>query len=123
MTKDAAVAFGDDAEMDDLFVGEIKPQIGCLDRVDIPDEVGDAYVRRRQFFTITVAAMQPAYRRLIPAGGDQVTRKFRNRSERVVIDFASRHIRDIFIQQLHHLPGHPRFCLPAQTQEQDIVPR
>src|SRR6185437_10420776 len=60
--EDAAVAFWDDTEMDHLFIGEGEPQIGSLDWIDVSDEVGYADVRRRQLFSIPLAAMQPADR-------------------------------------------------------------
>src|SRR6185437_5458053 len=76
--EDAAVAFGDDAKVDHLLIGEVEPQVGGLNGVDVPDEVGHAHIGCRQLLAIAFAAMQPANGGVIAFLGDQRPCKFRD---------------------------------------------
>ena len=57
--KDAAVAFGDDAVMNDALVGKAEPQVGGLDGIYVANQVGHANVGGGQLFAITLAAAEP----------------------------------------------------------------
>ena len=41
------------------FVGKAQAKIGCLNGIDVADQIGNTYIRRGQFFAVPLAAVQP----------------------------------------------------------------
>ena len=94
-----------------------------LDGVDIADHVGNGHVGRGQLFHVALAAREPRDRRCVSLLRDQVAAAAANGPVRIVVDFAPFHVGRRFIQQRSQQPDQPRFGLPAQAEQNEIVAR
>ena len=81
------------------------------------EEIGNTDIGRCKFFTITIITSQPTDRCCIAFFFKNIFCKFRDRTKGIIIHFTPGNIRNEFIQQTDHLPGHSCFCLSAQTEK------
>ncbi|MBZ4190954.1 YgiT-type zinc finger protein [Niabella beijingensis] len=96
-------------------------EIGCFYGVDIADKIRHTYIRGGQLFTIALVPAQPCNRCGTSLFSDQVPCILGDGIEGVVVQIASFHHGDVFIQQGDHLAGHPCLGLSAQSQEKDVM--
>jgi len=121
--KNRSVRAGDEAKVYHALIAVGQLEGSGFDRVYIADEVGHAHIRRCQLLDIAVMAVQPFDRRIVAHVSDEVLGKAGERLQRIIVEFAARHYRHVFVQQLHNAAGQPRFGLPAQAQQQHAVAR
>ena len=104
------------------FIGQMPP-LRNLDGVDLPNQVGNGNVRRRQLFRIPRLPLQPGNGRIVPLLGHNAPPVRAERMIRIIIQLAARDNRNPLVQQVHHLPNQPRLRLPPFPQQDDVLPR
>src|SRR5438876_945782 len=80
--ENPAIGTRDQAIVHRRFIRKIPP-FGMFHQVDLPDQIRDGDIRRRQFFLIPIAAMRPLNFRIIRLLGDDALSHFRGRGDRV----------------------------------------
>jgi hypothetical protein len=109
-----------EAVVDGQLVGEIAP-LGHLDGIDLADEVGDGDVGRRQLLAVAAVARDPHHAGGLALLGHQLTAGLADRGERVVVDLAAGHRRQLLVEQPDQHPGDPRLGLTALAAEDEIL--
>jgi hypothetical protein len=89
----------------------------------VADEVRDGHVRRGELFDEALVAAHPGDRRVVAGGRQQLTRELRDRTERGVVDLAPGDDRHGVVEQRRERPQDARFRLPAQAEQDEVVPR
>src|SRR2546427_3214755 len=121
--KDASVRPGQQAVMHRQLVRQLQARTCRLDRIDVANHVGNRDVRRRELLDVPHVAPQPRDRRAVALFRDARAARSADRVERVVVDFASRHHRDLFVEQGDQGTQQPRFRLTPQAEQDEIVLR
>ena len=94
---------------------------GDLDRIDLPDEVGDGDVRRRQLLGVAAVARQPVDGRRLAIALDDGAGGRADRCGRVVVQLAAADDRQPRVEKADQQPRHPRLGLPALAEEDEVV--
>ena len=94
-----------------------------LDGINVANQVGDRYVRRRELLNEALVPAEPRQGRSIAAFRQQLSGVLRNRGEWIVIDFAAGHDGYPFIQQPRQLPQNTAFGLASEAQEDEVMAR
>ncbi len=111
------------AEVHRQLVREQVPAARRLDRVHVPDDVGDRHVRRGELLHVARVARQPRNRRVVAPLGEQLAAELRNGVERVVVHLAPRQDGDLLVEQQHEVPQDAALGLPAEPEQDEVVPR
>ena len=98
--EDAAIGARQQAVVHRQLVGEVQAGLRRLDRIDVADHVGDRHVRRRQLLDVARLARQPGDRQVVAFGGDAGAARGAERRQRVVVDLAAGHDRDLLVEQI-----------------------
>src|SRR5581483_4494459 len=119
--EDAAVRARQQPVMDRQLVRQVAP-LGDLDRIDLPDEVGDSDVGRRELLAVAAVARQPGdlsevvvLRNLLPA-------RLADRLVGIVVDVAAGDDRGLLVQQVDQRAREARLCLAALAEENHVLP-
>ena len=120
--EDAPVGTRDEAEVDGLRVAE-RASLRHLDRVDVADQVADARVGGGELLAVPVAGVPPGDRRLVAFGRKPRAARAADRIERVVVDLAARHGRDVLVEQRDERAQQARLRLAAQAEQDEVVLR
>ena len=118
--EDAAVDPGHQAEVNGQLVAQVA-SLGDLDRVDLPDEVGDGDVGRRELFRVPVLARQPLDRRAVAALGEDRAAFGGDRAERVFGDFRPVDHRRFVVEQRGQATYDARLRLAPFAEEDDVL--
>jgi len=114
------VAPGDQPIVHRRFIRQVS-SLRMLHQVDLPDQIRDGDVRRRQLLVIPVFPVHPFHRRVVSLLRHDPPPRFRPRLQRIVVDLRAPQHRNPLVQQHRQHPQNPRFRLPAQPQKQQIV--
>ena len=74
-------------------------------------------------FDVARIARQPGNRRLVAFGRQPRAAGAADRAERVVVDLAARHHRDLVVEQRDQRAQQARLRLAAQAEQDEVVPR
>src|SRR5215813_9541591 len=96
---------------------------GGLDRIDVADQIGNRYIRGRQFFNVAFVGGEPGDRRGIFFARDQLTATPADRRVGVVVNLASRNIRRLRIEQAGKRTQDAALRLSAQSQQDKVMTR
>ena len=121
--EDAAVGTRQEAVMNRELVGQLQPAARRLDRIDVAEHVGDRHVWRRELFDVARVARQPRDIGVVAFGRDPHAARRADRIERIVMDLASRHDRQMLVEQRRQRAQNPALGLPAQAEQDEVVPR
>ena len=99
------------------------PAAGRLDRVHVPDDVGDGHVGRGQFFHVALVPREPGDGRTVSLFFQQEPPVFGDGLERVVVDLATGEHGNFFVQQRHQRAENTALRLAAQSQQDEVVAR
>src|SRR6185503_13945789 len=121
--EDAAVGARQQAVVHGQLVGEVEPGRGCLDRIDVADHVGDGDVGRGELLDVPILAAQPADAQGVALGGDAGAARGAQRRQRVVVDLAAGHDRNLLVQQIDQAAQDAALRLAAQAEQDEVVPR
>jgi hypothetical protein len=105
------------------LIGQIQAGLSGLDRVDVAHHVGDCHVRRRQLFYEARLARQPGHRQAVAFLRDARPARGAQRRQRVVVNLAAGHDRNLFVEQVDQAAKNPALGLAAQAEQDEIVPR
>ena len=108
--------------MDGQLAGQVVPAAGGPDGVHVPQDVGDGHVRGGEFLHVAPLAGEEGDGGGVPLGRDPLAAGPADRGVGVVVDLAPLHHRDLLVQQSHQAPQDPAFRLPAQPQQDQMVP-
>ena len=117
---DAAVAAGDEAEVDRLRVAE-HAALGDLHRVDVADEVRDARVRRGELLDVALLAVPPDDRQVVAELVRPADARGRDRLVGVLADLGAVDHRRPLVEQADERAQHPGLALPAFAEQHDVV--
>ena len=117
---DAPVGPRDHPVVDRELVGQV-PALGHPDRVDVPDQVGHARVRRRELLRVPVLATDPADRRRVPVLGDEGAAGGADRVVRMVVDLAPGDRGRLLVQELDDLADQAGLGLPPLAEHHEVV--
>ncbi len=117
--EDAPVGARNQPVVDGQLIGQVAP-LGDLDRIDLAYQVGHRDVRRRQLLGVAFVARHPLYGRAVAVLLDALLAGRADGSERVAVQLAARHHRNLVVQQRHQAADEPRLRL-APLAEQDYV--
>ena len=120
--KNSAVGAGQQSVMHGEFVGKIAPSTRGFDGVHVADNVGDGHVGRGQFFDEAVFATKPGNRGVIALLGDKVAAGAADGMQRMVMNFASRDVRNLLLEEIDQSPKNTALRLPAEAEKDEIVP-
>ncbi len=120
--EDAPVGARDDAEVDDLGVGEGELAGGRLDRVDVAQQVGDRHVGRGELLVVALLAVSHSIGRVVARFRDQALAAGRDGRERVVVELGAGEDRDLRVEQGDEGAQDARLRLAAQAEEDEVVP-
>ena len=109
--------------MDSQLVGKISSAACGLDGVHVADHVGNRHVGRGKFFHESLLAAKPRYRRGIAFRRDSFPAGAANRKIGIVVNLAAGHDRNLRIEKSHQAAQNPRLCLPAQAEQNEMMPR
>ncbi len=90
--------------------------------IDIADHVGDGHVRRGQLLDVALVAMQPRDGRLVALFRDQVAAAAADGPVRIIVNLAAGDVGRPFVEQRGQHADQARFGLPAQAQQNEIMP-
>ncbi len=94
-----------------------------LDGIDVADHVRDGHVRRCQLLDVTVRPRQPGDGRVVALLLHQRPALAANRVVGIVANLAPGDVRHRFVQQRGQQADDARLGLPAQPQQNEVVPR
>ena len=120
--EDPAVGARQQSEVHGQLVGQEVPAARGLDRVHIPDDVRDGDVRCGELLHVAGVAWQPRDGCPVAPLGYQFAPELRDRRERIVVHLAPLQNRNLFIEQGDELPEDTALGLPAQPEQDEIVP-
>src|SRR4029450_9220243 len=95
--EDAPIGARHQAVVNRFLVGEVAA-LGDLDRVDFADQIGDGDIGGRQRFTVGQIASDPLERQCVAQLGRFFAADAADRVVRVVVDLATLHNRNSFIE-------------------------
>ncbi len=121
--EDAAVRARQQAVVHRQLVGEVQARLRRLDRIDVADHVGDRDVGRRQLLDESRLARQPADRHPVAFLRDAGAARAADRRQRIVVDLAARHDRDLLVEQIDQTAKDPALRLTAETEQDEVVSR
>ncbi len=119
--EDAAIGARQQAEMHRELVRQEMPAPRRLDRIDVPNDVGDRHVRGRELLDEPELARQPGDRRRVAVLGDQLPPVFGDRIEGIIVDLAARDDRNLLVEQRDELAQDTALRLTAQAEQNEIV--
>ena len=94
-----------------------------FDRVNVADDVGHGDIGRRKFFDEARVALNPRDGRLVAVALNRLPPVGRDRMKRIVVDFGTRDDGNPFVEQVGQLTDDAALGLPAQAEQDQIVPR
>ena len=121
--EDAAVCPRQQAVVHRQVVAKLQPAARSLDRIDVAEHVGDRHVRSSQLLDVALLARAPGDRQVVALGGGTCAALRADRGQRVVVNLAARHNGDRRVQQIDEAAQDARLCLPAQSEQDEIVLR
>ncbi len=119
---DAAVAAGDQPEVDRLGVTEAST-LGHPHRVDVTDEVRDARVGGGELLGIPLGAVPPLDGQGVAQLCGPAPRLDGDGFERVLTELGAGENRRPLVEQAHEAPQEPGLPLPPLAEENDVVAR
>ena len=105
------------------LVGQVQAGLRRLDRIDVADHVGDRHVGRRELLDVARLARQPGDRQRVAFGRDARAARGAERRQRVVVDLAARHDRDLLVEQIDEPAQDAALRLAAQAEQDEVVAR
>ena len=117
---DPAVRARDQPVVDRQVVRQVAA-LGDLDRVDLPDEIGDRDVGGRQLLGIAPVARQPVDRRRVTVLLEHRAAGRADRREGIVVELAAAQDGKPRVEKLDELAGHARLRLAALAEEHDVL--
>ena len=120
MAKMPRFVRGTRPEVDGLLVGEVAP-LGDLDGIDLPDQVGDRDVGRRELLTVAGVPADPRDRQLVAEFLGAATAGAADRLKRVVVDLAAVDDGDGFVEQTDEAADQTALRLTALAEEHHVV--
>ena len=100
-----------------------EPGLRGLDRIDVADHVGDRDVGRRELLDEARLARQPGDRHLVALPRDARAAGGADRRERIVVDLAAGHDRNLLVEQVDQRAQDPALRLAAQAEQDEVVAR
>ena len=119
--EDPAVRARQQAVVHRELAREVEAPAGGADGVDVPDDVGDRHVRRRELLDVALPGLEPADRRLVAPLGDEVAAALAQRGERVVVDLAARDDGHLGVEECRESAEDAALRLPAQAEQDHVV--
>ncbi len=120
--EDSAVGPRQESVVDRQLVREIAT-LGHLDGVDLADQIRDRDVWSRQLLAVAPVALDPFDGNAVAITRDQVETAAADRGKRMVVDLTARDGRDMRVEKADQRAHDPALCLPALTEEDDVVAR
>lgn len=118
--EDAAVRAGNEAEVHDVFVGEVT-SFGVFDEVDFSYEVGNGDVGGGEFFVVAVVTFDPFDGGFVAVDGELVFGVFGEGVERIVVDVGARDDGEVFVEEAGEHAEDAGLALPSQAEEEHVV--
>src|SRR4051794_39613643 len=109
--------------MDGQFVTDIVATPRSLDRIDVPDHVGDRNVRRGELFHISFVPAEIVYGSLFSHFSHLLPAILTQRPIRIVPDFRALDKGQIVVEQSRQKPDELCFRLSAEAEKYEIMPR
>ncbi len=119
--ENAAVGAGQKSVVDGQLTRDVVTAAGRFDGIDVADHVGDGDIGCGEFLHVAVIAREPRDGGFIALFGDQVAAAAADGMVGVVANFAARNERELVVQQVGQHTDDPRFCLPAKTEQNEVV--
>ena len=122
--EDAAVGARQQAIVHRQFAAKFVAAARRFDGIDVADQVGNRHIGCRQLFHVAFFRREIRNRRLRrPAARSSSRQRPADRRVRIVVNFASGDIWHLRIEQRGQRAQDAAFRLPAQSQQNEIVPR
>ncbi len=121
--EDAAVGAGQQAVVHGELGAELVAGARGLDGVDIADEVGDGDVGRGELFDVALDGRHPGDGRVVAERGDEVARKFAQRSVGVVAELGAGDVGRVGVEQRGERAQDAGLGLAAQAEQDEVVAR
>ncbi len=121
--EDAAVRARQQPVVHRQLVAEAQAGARRLDRIDVADHVGDRHVRGCELLDVAVLARQPRDRQRVSLGPHARAARAADGRERVIVDLAARHHRNLGIEQIGERPEQPALGLAAEAEQDEVVAR
>ena len=118
--EDAAVGAGNHSVVDHQLVGQVMP-LGHLDGVDLTDEIGNGYIRSRQFFRVTVLSRDPFQKGFSAHLRNLVAADLADGVVGIIVDLATGDLGNGFVEQIRHTTNDTGLGLPAFAQQYDVL--
>src|SRR5271166_2699848 len=109
--------------MHGVLTAQFVAALGSFNGIDVADEIGDRYIRRRQLLDVALLRCEIRNRSLVRIVGQQLAAAAAYRRERVVVNFAAPQVREVRIKKAGERTQDAAFRLSAQSEENEVVPR
>src|SRR5262249_37916136 len=115
--EDAAVRTWQQAVMDAQLTADRMSSLCRLDRIDIPDDVGNGHVRCSQFFDIAFVPTPILDRCFVALFLNQIATAPAYRTEGIVVNLTTRNNGQHFIQEIGETSQNPAFGLATKAEK------
>ena len=105
------------------FARQFVTAASRLDGIDVPNQIGNGYVGRRQLFHVTIVGREISDWRVLPQPRHFLAATPADRSVRVIVNFASGKIRHVRIEQSRQRAQDAALRLAAQPEQNKIMAR
>ena len=119
--EDAPVGAGHQTVVDHQFVRKVMP-LRHLDGVNLANQVGDGDVGGSQLLRVALLAGYPLDGRIVALFGHTVAAGLADGVVGVVVNFATRYLGNVLVQQPDQAAYQARFGLPPLAQQDDVLP-